>query len=93
MINDKRSHTTLPAADLARAKNFYAEKLGLNPSTESPNGLFYVQVGEPGSSSIRRPTPLGPVTRRLVFRSTTSTRRSPASRPPASISRNTTFPV
>ena len=34
VIKDLRSHTTLPAADLGRAKKFYAEKLGLSPSTE-----------------------------------------------------------
>ena len=55
MIKDKRSHTTLPAADLARAKNFYAEKLGLNPAAESPNGLFYVTGG--GTRFILYPTP------------------------------------
>jgi catechol 2,3-dioxygenase-like lactoylglutathione lyase family enzyme len=45
MIKDQRSHTTLPAADLGRAKKFYAERLGLSPSTESPGGLFYVTGG------------------------------------------------
>lgn len=30
MIKELRSHTTLPAADLERAKKFYAEKLGLS---------------------------------------------------------------
>ena len=55
MIKDKRSHTTLPAADLARAKKFYAEKLGLNPATESPNGIFYVTGG--GTRFILYPTP------------------------------------
>ena len=55
MIKDKRSHTTLPAADLARAKKFYAEKLGLTPSSESPNGVFYVTGG--GTRFILYPTP------------------------------------
>ena len=41
MLKELRSHTTLPAADLERAKKFYAEKLGLTPSTESPGGIFY----------------------------------------------------
>ncbi len=49
------SHTTLPAADLARAKKFYAEKLGLTPSSESPGGLFYV-TGK-GTRFILYPTP------------------------------------
>ncbi len=55
MIKDQRSHTTLPAADLGRAKKFYAEKLGLSPSTESPGGLFYVTGG--GTRFILYPTP------------------------------------
>jgi catechol 2,3-dioxygenase-like lactoylglutathione lyase family enzyme len=55
MLKDQRSHTTLPAADLGRARKFYAEKLGLNPSTESPGGLFYVTAG--GTRFILYPTP------------------------------------
>lgn len=55
MIKEQRSHTTLPAADLGRAKKFYAEKLGLHPSTESPGGLFYVTGG--GTRFILYPTP------------------------------------
>jgi catechol 2,3-dioxygenase-like lactoylglutathione lyase family enzyme len=55
MIKDKRSHTTLPASDLGRARKFYAEKLGLNPSTESPGALFYVTGG--GTRFTLYPTP------------------------------------
>jgi catechol 2,3-dioxygenase-like lactoylglutathione lyase family enzyme len=33
--------TRLPAADLERARAFYAEKLGLEPSEERPGGLLY----------------------------------------------------
>jgi catechol 2,3-dioxygenase-like lactoylglutathione lyase family enzyme len=33
--------TRLPAQDLARAKAFYAEKLGLHPAEERPGGLLY----------------------------------------------------
>jgi catechol 2,3-dioxygenase-like lactoylglutathione lyase family enzyme len=38
-----RSHvgTRLPAADLQRARRYYAEKLGLEPSEERPGGLLY----------------------------------------------------
>src|SRR5919198_5371188 len=32
----------LPAQDLARARAFYAEKLGLEPAEERPGGLRYV---------------------------------------------------
>ena len=45
MIKDLRSHTTLPALDLDRARKFYAEKLGLTPATETGGGLFYVVGG------------------------------------------------
>jgi catechol 2,3-dioxygenase-like lactoylglutathione lyase family enzyme len=40
----KAVHTTLPAADLERAKRFYGDKLGLIPSSEQPAGIFY-EVG------------------------------------------------
>jgi catechol 2,3-dioxygenase-like lactoylglutathione lyase family enzyme len=33
--------TRLPAQDLDRARRFYAEKLGLEPSEERPGGLLY----------------------------------------------------
>ena len=33
--------TRLPAVDLERARTFYAEKLGLEPSEERPGGLLY----------------------------------------------------
>jgi catechol 2,3-dioxygenase-like lactoylglutathione lyase family enzyme len=34
-------YPSLPAADLERAKRFYAEKLGLTPERELPGGLWY----------------------------------------------------
>ena len=34
-------YASLPAADLERAKRFYAEKLGLTPGSELPGGLLY----------------------------------------------------
>ena len=55
MIKNLRSHTTLPAADLQRAKKFYAEKLGLSPATESEGGIFYEIAG--GTRFILYPTP------------------------------------
>jgi catechol 2,3-dioxygenase-like lactoylglutathione lyase family enzyme len=33
--------TRLPASDLERARRFYAEQLGLEPSEERPGGLLY----------------------------------------------------
>jgi catechol 2,3-dioxygenase-like lactoylglutathione lyase family enzyme len=37
--------TRLPAQDLARARAFYAEKLGLEPAEERPGGLLYRCAG------------------------------------------------
>lgn len=34
-------YPTLPAADLERAKQWYAEKLGVTPDEEYPEGLIY----------------------------------------------------
>ena len=55
MIKKLRTHTTLPAADLGRAKKFYEEKLGLSPATESEGGIFYELAG--GTRFILYPTP------------------------------------
>lgn len=41
MLREARVHPTLPARDLQRARSFYADKLGLTPSQETPGGLFY----------------------------------------------------
>jgi predicted enzyme related to lactoylglutathione lyase len=34
MLNDSRVEANIPASDLQRARNFYAEKLGLTPTEE-----------------------------------------------------------
>ena len=41
MLEDGRVATRLPAQDLDRARRFYSEKLGLEPSEERPGGLLY----------------------------------------------------
>ncbi|MGZ6347237.1 MAG: VOC family protein [Anaerolineales bacterium] len=41
MLSSLEFHTTLPAADLQRAKQFYAEKLGFTSPEETPGGLVY----------------------------------------------------
>jgi catechol 2,3-dioxygenase-like lactoylglutathione lyase family enzyme len=41
----KGMHATLPAADMDRAKRWYAEKLGLTPAADIPGGALY-EVGE-----------------------------------------------
>jgi catechol 2,3-dioxygenase-like lactoylglutathione lyase family enzyme len=45
MLADCPIHAALPATDLERARRFYAEKLGLTPETEYPDGLFYRCAG------------------------------------------------
>jgi catechol 2,3-dioxygenase-like lactoylglutathione lyase family enzyme len=40
-LSEGRVATRLPAQDLDRARRFYAEKLGLEPSEERPGGILY----------------------------------------------------
>jgi catechol 2,3-dioxygenase-like lactoylglutathione lyase family enzyme len=40
-LSQARVYAALPATDLERAKDFYARKLGLKPSSETPAGAFY----------------------------------------------------
>jgi catechol 2,3-dioxygenase-like lactoylglutathione lyase family enzyme len=41
MLKDAHIATRLPVRDLQRARTFYADKLGLEPSEERPGGLLY----------------------------------------------------
>jgi catechol 2,3-dioxygenase-like lactoylglutathione lyase family enzyme len=41
MLADAHVSTRLPVKDLARARRFYSEKLGLEPIEERPGGLRY----------------------------------------------------
>ena len=41
MLTNAPIYPTLPAADLERAKQFYADKLGLTPESELEGGLLY----------------------------------------------------
>jgi catechol 2,3-dioxygenase-like lactoylglutathione lyase family enzyme len=45
MLSEGHVATRLPAQDLERARRFYAEKLGLEPSEERPGGLRYRCAG------------------------------------------------
>jgi predicted enzyme related to lactoylglutathione lyase len=45
MLENAKVATRLPAQDLERAKAFYAQKLGLEPTEERPGGLRY-RVGD-----------------------------------------------
>lgn len=41
ILHQGRPVTRLPALDLARARRFYSERLGLDPFDERPGGLLY----------------------------------------------------
>jgi catechol 2,3-dioxygenase-like lactoylglutathione lyase family enzyme len=41
MLENARVATRIPVRDLNRAREFYADKLGLEPSEERPGGLLY----------------------------------------------------
>jgi catechol 2,3-dioxygenase-like lactoylglutathione lyase family enzyme len=48
VLTDRAVYSTVPAADLTRAKNWYREKLGLTPASESDVGAMY-RLGAGGS--------------------------------------------
>ena len=41
MLEDGKAAARIPVQDLQRARSFYAEQLGLEPSEERPGGLLY----------------------------------------------------
>jgi catechol 2,3-dioxygenase-like lactoylglutathione lyase family enzyme len=41
MLEEGKVAARIPVRDLQRARSFYAEKLGLEPSEERPGGLLY----------------------------------------------------
>lgn len=45
MLNDSAITANIPASDLGRAKAFYADKLGLEPTQEGPGGVVYKTAG------------------------------------------------
>ena len=45
MLEQAKVAARLPAQDLERARAFYAEKVGLEPSEERPGGLLYLCGG------------------------------------------------
>lgn len=45
MLKNGRVATRIPVQDLDRARRFYAEMLGLEPSEERPGGLLYRCAG------------------------------------------------
>lgn len=54
VLASARTHTTLPAADLDRARHFYEETLGFTPAEVQPGGVFYDTAG--GSRFLVFPT-------------------------------------
>ena len=48
MLGSHRVFATIPAADMARAKRWYEEKLGLKPASEIPAGAIYTLGGGTG---------------------------------------------
>jgi len=44
-LSDHPIHTTLPAADLERARAFYESTLGFTPANVAPGGAFYDCAG------------------------------------------------
>ncbi len=45
MLNDSKVTANVPAADLDRARRFYADTLGLTPAMENDGGLVYQTAG------------------------------------------------
>ncbi len=45
MLQDSQVTANIPAADIERARRFYADKLGLTPAEENPGGLVYKTGG------------------------------------------------
>lgn len=45
MLKDSTVTANIPAADLGRARSYYADKLGLTPTDENPGGLIYTTGG------------------------------------------------
>ena len=54
MLKDSKVSAIAPAADLDRARRFYADSLGLTPTEESPGGLTFHLAG--GSELFLYPT-------------------------------------
>lgn len=54
MLSDRRVYATIPAADLARAQEWYEQKLGLKPRSTEPMGAIY-DLGE-GTGFLLYPT-------------------------------------
>ncbi len=47
MLSDSEIYAVLPASDLGRAREYYKDKLGLEPAEERSDGLIYQTKGGP----------------------------------------------
>ena len=45
MLNDSKVTANVPVSDIDRARDFYADTLGLTPADENPGGLVYTTRG------------------------------------------------
>ena len=54
MLGNHRVFATIPAIDMARAKGWYEDKLGLKPASEFPAGALYTLGG--GTAFLLYPT-------------------------------------
>jgi catechol 2,3-dioxygenase-like lactoylglutathione lyase family enzyme len=54
MLSQARIHAAIPAQDLARARAFYEDVLGLEPASVAPGGIFY--AGTDGSRFLLFPS-------------------------------------
>jgi catechol 2,3-dioxygenase-like lactoylglutathione lyase family enzyme len=92
MLKHGRVATRLPAQDLERARRFYSERLGLEPTEEREGGLRYVCA--PGEFALFQSarSAAGDHTQ-MMWEVTTSKRPSASCANGASCSRRTTYPV
>ena len=45
VLTERETYTVLPASNLTRARTYYSEMLGLEPTSVTPLGLFYRSPG------------------------------------------------
>ena len=92
MLNNRHAYATIPAADFARAKSWYRDKLGLSPKRDDEIGAMYELAS--GSSFLLYPTQFAGTAQNTAMASAPPI-LPPISRrcaPRAWCSRNTIFP-
>jgi extradiol dioxygenase family protein len=76
MLQNVPMYSYIPAKDVARARKFYEEKLGIKPKLETAGGVIYEFGKVRRASCTRRQTPAPPRLARRSGRSRTSNARS-----------------